>query len=94
MRMPVVELIPTADEDRVVGHLGPDVLAGDFDRDEAVRRIAAHPDAEIGSALLDQRNLAGLGNLYRIEALFLQGVTPWTRVADVDVARSSTRRSH
>jgi endonuclease-8 len=85
MRMPVVELIPTAQEDRVVGHLGPDVLADDFDRDEAVRRIEAEPSVEIGNALLDQRNLAGLGNLYRIEALFLQGVTPWSLVADVEV---------
>jgi endonuclease-8 len=85
MRMPVVELIPTAEEARVIGHLGPDVLAEDFDRDEAARRIAQGPDEEIGNALLDQRNLAGLGNLYRVEALFLQGVTPWTKVADVDV---------
>lgn len=86
-RMPVVELLPTAEEDRVVGHLGPDVLAPEFDRDEALRRLAADPDAEIGTALLDQRKLSGLGNMYRIEALFLQGVTPWTHVADVDLAK-------
>lgn len=85
MRMPVVELIPTAREDRVVGHLGPDVLAEDFDRDEALRRLASKPDVEIGNALLDQRKIAGLGNLYRIEALFLEGVTPWSLVRDVDL---------
>lgn len=85
MRMPVVELLPTAQESRVVGHLGPDVLAADFDRDEAVRRIAERPDEEIGNALLEQRNLAGLGNLYRMESLFLQGISPWAKVEDVEV---------
>ena len=82
-RLPVVELLDTGDEDRAVGHLGPDVLGEDWDRAEAVRRLAAEPDREIGLALLDQRNLAGLGNLYRCEVLFLRGLTPWVRVADV-----------
>lgn len=82
-RLPVIALLETADEDRVVGHLGPDVLAGDWDGDEAVRRLRADPQAEIGMALLDQRNLAGLGNLYRTEVLFLRGLTPWTTVGDV-----------
>ena len=82
-RLPVVALLETVDEDRVVGHLGPDVLAEDWDGDEAVRRLCADPRAEIGMALLDQRNLAGLGNLYRTEVLFLRGLTPWTTVEDV-----------
>ncbi len=80
-RLPVVELV--ADESEAVGHLGPDVLADDWDAGEAVRRLLAEPDRDIGLALLDQRNLAGLGNLYRCEVLFLQGLTPWVRVADV-----------
>jgi endonuclease-8 len=84
-RLPVVELLPTADEDAAVGHLGPDILGEDFDLEEAVRRLGADPDREVGMALLDQRNLAGIGNLYRIEALFLRGVNPWTRVADTDL---------
>ena len=82
-RLPVVALLPTAEEHSVVGHLGPDVLGPDWSVEEAVRRLAAAPDAEIGLALLDQRNLAGLGNLYRCEVLFLSGLTPWVRVADV-----------
>ena len=82
-RLPVVELLPTAREDDVVGHLGPDVLGPDWDVGEAVRRMAADAQREVGMALLDQRNLAGLGNLYRTEVLFLQGLTPWVRVADV-----------
>lgn len=84
-RMPVVELV--RDEAAVVGHLGPDVMdEKGFDPDEAVRRLAADPEREIGTALLDQRCLAGVGNLYRVEACFLEAVTPWTRVADVDLS--------
>ena len=82
-RLPVVELLATDDESSVVGHLGPDVLGPDWDLDEAVRRLLVDPEREIGLALLDQRNLAGLGNLYRTEVLFLRGLTPWVRVADV-----------
>jgi endonuclease-8 len=90
-RLPVVELLPTAQEETAVGHLGPDVLAEDFDADEAVRRLAAEPAREVGLALLDQRLVAGLGNLYRTEVLFLEGVTPWTPVADVDLDRVVAR---
>ena len=82
-RMPVVELLPTAEEEQAVGHLGPDLMQEVFDADEAVRRLAEGPDREIGTALLDQRLLAGLGNLYRCEVLFLRGQTPWTPAADV-----------
>lgn len=82
-RLPVVELLPTAEEDRIVGHLGPDVLDEAFDAIEAVRRLEQAPPREVGLALLDQRLLAGLGNLYRCEVLFLRGLTPWTAVGDV-----------
>ena len=50
----------------------------DWDPDEAVRRLAAQPDRQIAVALLDQRNLAGIGNFYKCEVLFLRGVSPWT----------------
>ena len=80
-RLPVVELVASAEE--AVGHLGPDVLAEDWDLDEALRRLRADPDREVGMALLDQRLLAGLGNLYRTEVLFLRGLTPWVAVGDV-----------
>ncbi|MFD2093853.1 Fpg/Nei family DNA glycosylase [Blastococcus deserti] len=82
-RLHDVELVPTAEEDRLVGHLGPDVLGPDWDLEEALRRLRGHPDEQIGVALLDQRNVAGIGNLYKVEALFLAGVHPWARVADV-----------
>jgi endonuclease-8 len=82
-RMPVIDLLRTSDEHTVVGHLGPDLLGPVWDADEALRRLRERPDRQIGPALLDQRNLAGIGNLYKSETLFLSGVNPWTHVADV-----------
>lgn len=82
-RLPVLELLPTVREHDVVGHLGPDLLGPDWDLAAALGNLRSAPAREIGSAVLDQRNLAGLGNLYRTEALFLRGVSPWTRVGDV-----------
>ena len=78
-----VALISTADESQLVGHLGPDLLGPDWDRDEALRRLREQPHRTIGEALLDQRNLAGIGNLYKAESLFVRGIHPWTRVEDV-----------
>jgi endonuclease-8 len=83
-RLHDVEIVPTADEGRLVGHLGPDVLGPDWDTDEALRRLRERPDEQIGVAILDQRNLAGIGNLYKVETLFLCRVHPWARVADVE----------
>jgi endonuclease-8 len=80
-RLPVVELV--ADEASAVGHLGPDALAEDWDLDLAVANLMREPERAVGMALLDQRLVAGLGNLYRTEVLFLRGLTPWVTVADV-----------
>jgi endonuclease-8 len=77
----VVEVLPTAAEHRAVGHLGPDLLGADWDPAEAVRRLRAAPDRPIGEALLDQTNLAGIGNLYKAEVLFLRGISPWQSVS-------------
>ncbi|MBK9741032.1 MAG: Fpg/Nei family DNA glycosylase [Actinobacteria bacterium] len=82
-RIPVVDLIATADEGSVVGHLGPDLLGPDWDAGAAVDRLQARPDMEIGEALLDQRNLAGIGAIYCCESLFLCGVSPFTPVGQV-----------
>jgi endonuclease-8 len=78
-----VALIPTSEEAAYLEHLGPDLLGADWDPDEAVRRIKEKPDASIAEALLDQRNLAGVGNLYKCETLFLSGLWPWTPVESV-----------
>ncbi len=83
----IVELLPTAQEDRVTGHLGPDLLGPDWDQAEAVRRLSADPERSAGEALLDQRNLAGIGNVYKSEVLFLRGIRPWRpvgKIHDVD----------
>jgi endonuclease-8 len=82
-RLPVVELLRSADEDAAVGHLGPDLLGPDWDRDEALRRVTADPARPLGPALLDQRNLAGIGNVYANELCFLAGATPWAPVGEV-----------
>ncbi|MER5730474.1 zinc finger domain-containing protein [Streptomyces sp. NPDC002138] len=79
-RLPVLELLRTADEHRVVGHLGPDLLGPDWDPELAARNLLADPDRPLGEALLDQRNLAGIGNIYKAELCFLAQVTPWTPV--------------
>ena len=76
-------LLATQDEHEVVGHLGPDLLGPDWDPEEAVRRLLQQPDQTIGEALLDQRNLAGIGNLYKAETLFLRGINPWAPTGEV-----------
>jgi endonuclease-8 len=82
-RLPVVEVLKTSREADVVGHLGPDVLGPGWDAGEALRRLTARSDREIGEALIDQTVRAGPGNVYKSEALFLRGVDPWTVVGDV-----------
>lgn len=79
----IVELLGRDEEDTAVGHLGPDLLGPDWDETEAVRRLRADPTRAIGEALLDQRNLAGIGNLYKSELCFTSGVLPTTPVGDV-----------
>ncbi|GAA1459065.1 Fpg/Nei family DNA glycosylase [Williamsia maris] len=85
VRLPVVELLRTGDEDQAVGYLGPDPLRTDWDAAEAARRLAADPGRALVAALLDQRCVAGFGNLWVNELCFLRGHYPWTPVADVDL---------
>jgi endonuclease-8 len=80
----IVEILPTTGEPATVGHLGPDLLGPDWDPAEAERRLRAGPSRPVGEALLDQRNLAGLGNIYCTELLFLRGLSPWRPVGAVD----------
>jgi formamidopyrimidine-DNA glycosylase len=79
----IVEVVRTAQEGQVTGHLGPDLLGPGWDIAEAVRRLRAAPERPVGEAILDQRNLAGVGNLYKSEVLFLRGINPWRPVADI-----------
>jgi endonuclease VIII len=78
-----LKLVPTEREYELVGHLGPDLLGPDWDASNAVARLRREPDRPIAEALLDQRNLAGIGNLYKCEVLFIERVNPWKPVAAV-----------
>lgn len=80
-----IEVVPTRDEDQLIGYLGPDPLAEDWDAIEAVRRLETDTRT-IHVALLDQSNVAGFGNEYAAELLFLRGILPTTPTQDVDVA--------
>lgn len=76
------EVLPRDREEEVVGYLGPDLL-GNWDPALALANLRQDPDREIGLALLDQRNLAGLGNVYRAELCYLRGVLPTRPVGEV-----------
>lgn len=78
-----VDLVRTSEEGEVTGHLGPDLLGPDWDAAEAVRRLGEQPDRPVAEALLDQRNLAGIGNYFVTEILFLRGISPWRPVGEV-----------
>ncbi|MEU5850984.1 Fpg/Nei family DNA glycosylase [Saccharopolyspora shandongensis] len=83
--------LPTAAESELIGHLGPDLLDPEWDDGhaaEAIRRLTADPDRELGRALLDQTVMAGIGNIYQTEVCFLLGRSPWTPVAEIDAARA------
>jgi endonuclease-8 len=69
-----------------VAKLGPDLLGTSFDRDEAVRRLLASAHQPIALSLLDQRLVAGIGNVYKSEVLFLSGVNPFTPAGAVPTA--------
>jgi endonuclease-8 len=84
---PVIELV----EERSLGYhtpvanLGPDLLDNAFDVDEAIARLR-HPTRElltIGDAIMDQRAVAGAGNIWKHESLFHAGINPWRRVSEL-----------
>jgi len=74
----ILEILPISEEDAAVGYLGPDLLGPSWDADEVQRRMETEGDRAIGLVLLDQRIMAGLGNVYRSEICFLKGVLPTT----------------
>jgi endonuclease-8 len=85
---PVVDLFETraAALHPALGALGPNLVDPAFDADEALRRLRLPERAnlEIGPALLDQRALAGIGNVFKSEVLFIDRVGPFRHVADLD----------
>jgi endonuclease-8 len=89
----VVEVLPRDSEETAVAHLGPDLLGPGWDEDEALRRLLGDPTRPVAEAILDQRNMAGLGNLYKSELCFLAGVHPWLPVGEVPDLRRLVRRA-
>jgi endonuclease-8 len=85
---PVVRVLAasTVERDRHVGELGPDLLGPTFDLDRARANIRAEPGREIGDALMQQRQVAGIGNVYKSETLFICRVDPFVKVSALDDA--------
>ena len=83
---PVLELMTDSRVrfDRRLAGLGTDIVADDFDEDSFLARLREDDQTRaIGDALLDQRNVAGIGNIWKSEGCFLAGVDPWRRTSDV-----------
>jgi endonuclease VIII len=83
--VPVAELATVAKIERgqALSTLGPDVLSEGFDAGEAARRIRERADMSIADVLLDQSAIAGIGNIYKCEALFAAKVHPFTPVSSL-----------
>jgi endonuclease-8 len=82
---PVLEL-----SKRAVRRLGPDILARPADADRMGANLRSDPGRELGDALLDQRLVAGIGNVWKAEALWRAGVSPWRRVGETSDAELRT----
>ena len=84
---PVLELMTDSRTrfDHRIARLGPDILADEFDEPGFLRRLRDDdPSRGIGEALLDQRNLSGIGNLWKSEACFIAGLDPWRPVGQLN----------
>jgi endonuclease-8 len=90
---PVLELLTEARRrfDRRLAMLGPDILGPALDEGAFLRRLRADdPTRPLGDALLDQRTIAGIGNLWKVEGCFAAGIDPWRptgRVSDEEALR-------
>ncbi|HOB48239.1 MAG TPA: endonuclease VIII Nei2 [Mycobacterium sp.] len=79
-----LEILERDRDQESVAHLGPDLLGPDWDADRAAANLTADPDRPIADALLDQRVLAGIGNVYCNELCFIFGRLPTSPVATLD----------
>lgn len=84
--VPVLEVIPTSDEQGVTGRLGPDLcaVAGPPEADEIAARMLTNPETALAGGMLDQRNAAGFGNVYANDVPFITGVDPRQPVGSID----------
>jgi endonuclease-8 len=86
---PVLELLTESRTrfDQRLAALGPDVLAPEFDARRFLARVRGDdPTRPVGDALLDQRNVAGIGNIWKAEGCWEAAIDPWRAVADVSDA--------
>ncbi len=85
-RIPVLRLLRAGAEARAddLRSLGPDLLSPEFDEEEALRRLRALAKRPIGEAVMMQRAVAGIGNVYKSEVLFLERIDPRAPVATLD----------
>jgi endonuclease-8 len=81
--VPVAELVRDIARHDELRALGPDILGDDFDAAEPRRRLRGRADEEIANVLLNQRVIAGIGNIYKSESLFLAGVNPFRKVQEL-----------
>lgn len=86
---PIVELLTERELGlhRVVARLGPDIIRDEFDLEAAIRLLRSNEDRDVATALLDQRAISGIGNVFKVEALFLARTSPWAKVRDLDDAK-------
>ena len=83
--VPILGVVTTANEASIVGHLGPDLCGPELpDLAAVVARMTEHADEPLAGALLDQRNVAGFGNVYAVELPFIVGVSPRQPVGTID----------
>jgi endonuclease-8 len=78
LRLGIVEVLPTVEESRIVGRLGPDILGADFDPASAAQLVRQQARRPLAEALLDQQVICGLGTIWTAETAFHAGVSPWT----------------
>lgn len=82
LRLAMVEVLPTAQEHRLVGHLGPDILGDAWQEQEALARLAAAGSRPLVETLLDQSVVAGLGTIWAAETAFEARISPWAPTSD------------
>ena len=86
LKGPVLELMTDSRTrlDRRIAGLGPDILAPELDTARVLRRLREDdPTRTIGDALLDQRTIAGIGNMWKVEGCFAAGIDPWRPAGEV-----------
>lgn len=85
LRLGLVELWPSSESAQRLAYLGPDILGPTWDIERAVTSVKADPGRPIGDALLDQRNLAGIGTFWASEGLFIRRISPWSPTSALPV---------